>query len=309
MTRLGHALVTGGAGFIGSHLARALVAGGSAVTVLDNLSTGRRDNVPDGARLIVGDVRSDADVRSALEGVDVVFHLAAQVTIRGSFDRCREDLETNLLGTVTLIRAIPKGQVRWLTLASSMAVYADAETPRPVPESHPTLPLSPYGVGKLAAERVAGLLLAELGVPLSVVRYFNTYGPGQAYTPYVGVMTIFTTELLRGAPFIRVFGDGEQTRDFTHVGDIVAGTLATVGRPPGTFNLGTGVGTTVNALARMLRDRLSPATGIRHVPAHPGELRYSIADITRAREALGYAPAHRLSDDVDDVVASVRERL
>jgi UDP-glucose 4-epimerase len=240
-----HALVTGGAGFIGSRLARALLASGRRVTVLDNLSVGRREAVPEGARFVHGDIRSEAHVTDALTGVDCVFHLAAQVTIRGSFDRFYEDLDTNVMGTARLLRALDPARVKWFTLASSMAVYADAATPAPIDESHPTRPLSPYGIGKLAAEGVSRQILEARGIPCTVVRYFNTFGAGQTYTPYVGVITIFATRLLRNEA-ITIFGDGEQRRDFVHVDDIAAGTLATPGGPPGIYNLGTGRGTSLN---------------------------------------------------------------
>ena len=305
MTTGAHALVTGGAGFIGSHLARALLAQGRQVTVLDNLSVGRREVVPDGARFVHGDLRDEAAVADALRDVDCVFHLAAQVTIRGSFDRFYEDLDTNVMGTARLLRALDPAQVRWFTLASSMAVYADAPSPTPIDESHPTQPLSPYGVGKLAAEGVARQILESRGIPFSAVRYFNTFGPGQSYTPYVGVITIFVTRLLRGEG-ITIFGDGAQQRDFVHVDDIVAGTAATPGRQPGTFNLGTGRGTSLTQLAAMLINRLSPGLQPGHAPAQAGELRYSVADISAARQALAYEPTRTLQHDLDQVIASVR---
>ncbi len=305
MTTGAHALVTGGAGFIGSHLTRALLAKGRQVTVLDNLSVGRRETVPDGARFVHGDLRDRAAVTDALAGVDCVFHLAAQVTIRGSFDRFYEDLDTNVMGTAQLLRALDPSRVKWFTLASSMAVYADAPSPAAIAESHPTVPLSPYGVGKLAAEGVARQILEARGIPFSAVRYFNTFGPGQTYTPYVGVITIFVTRLLRGEG-ITIFGDGAQERDFVHVDDIVAGTAATPGRPPGTFNLGTGRGTSLNQLADMLIDRLAPGQRPAYAPAQAGELRYSVADITAARHALAYLPTRTLQHDLDQVIASVR---
>jgi len=307
MTGVTHALVTGGAGFIGSHLTRALLAQGTRVTVLDNLSVGRRETVPDAARLVCGDVRDSAAVADALTGVDGVFHLAAQVTIRGSFDRFCEDLDTNVMGTARLLRAMDASQVRWFVLASSMAVYADAESPEPIAESHPTKPLSPYGVGKLAAEGVCQQVCEARGVPFTALRYFNTFGPGQAYTPYVGVITIFVTRLLRGEPPV-IFGDGEQQRDFVHVEDIVAGTIAAPGRRPGIYNLGTGRGTSLKALARMITRRLEPSIAPVFVPPQAGELRFSIADITAAREALGFAPTRTLEDDFDAVVADIKTR-
>jgi len=305
--RYAHALVTGGAGFIGSHLSRALVAEGRRVTVLDNLSVGRREAVPAGARFVQGDVRDAAAVAEALRDVDCVFHLAAQVTIRGSFDRFVEDLDTSVMGTACVLRALDPAAVGWFTLASSMAVYADAPSPVPIDESHRTEPLSPYGVGKLAAECLCRQILAARGIPFTALRYFNTFGPGQTYTPYVGVITIFVTRLLAGDS-IAIFGDGEQQRDFIHVDDIVAGTTATPGAPPGTFNLGTGRGTSLNRLASMLIGRLAPQQRAIHAAPQTGELRYSVADIGAARTALGFAPARTLERDLEEVIHSVRER-
>lgn len=307
MSTFTHALVTGGAGFIGSHLTRALLAAGHRVTVLDNLSVGRRETVPDAARFVYGDVRDEAVVADAVAGVDGIFHLAAQVTIRGSFDRFYEDLDTNVMGTARLLRAADASVVKWFVLASSMAVYADAETPAPIDESHPTVPLSPYGIGKLAAEGVARQILGARGIPFTAVRYFNTFGPGQTYTPYVGVITIFVTRLLRGESPI-IFGDGQQQRDFVHVSDIVAGTMAAPGKAPGTYNLGTGRGTSLDRLARMLVQRLAPEATLVHAPAPGGELRYSVADITAARRALGYAPSRTLESELDAVIADLRQR-
>jgi UDP-glucose 4-epimerase len=237
-----------------------------------------------------------------------VFHLAAQVTIRGSFDRFYEDLDTNVMGTARLLRAIDPARVRWFTLASSMAVYADAPSPAPIGESHPTQPLSPYGIGKLAAEGVARQILAARDVPFTAVRYFNTFGPGQTYTPYVGVITIFVTRLLRGES-ITIFGDGDQQRDFVHVDDIASGTLATLGKVPGTYNLGTGRGTSLNDLARLLVGRLAPGVKPSYAPAQTGELRFSVADITAARRALGYAPTRSLEAELDGVVDDIRRRV
>jgi UDP-glucose 4-epimerase len=307
MTSFSRALVTGGAGFIGSHLARTILARGAQVTVLDNLSVGRHEAVPPGARFVHGDIRDEHAVQDALQGVDCVFHLAAQVTIRGSFDRFYEDLDTNVMGTARLLKAADPAAVKCFVLASSMAVYADADDPRPIDERHPTNPLSPYGLGKLAAEGVGRQILNARGIPFTALRFFNTFGPGQTYTPYVGVITIFVTQLLRGEPPI-IFGDGEQRRDFVHVDDIVAGVLAAPGRAPGTYNLGTGRGTSLNQLAHLLTTRINPALTPQHAPAPAGELRYSIADISAARRTLGYEPARTLDLDVDGVIADIAER-
>jgi len=302
-------LVTGGAGFIGSHVAHALLQSGRQVTVLDNLSVGARNAVPEGARLVVGDVRSLGAVRDALANVDAVVHLAAQVTIRDSFDRFYEDLDTNLMGTANLVRCIDADRVRWFTLASSMAVYADALRPDPISESYVTRPLSPYGVGKLAAEQICRQMLGQIGVPFTALRFFNTFGPGQTYTPYVGVITIFITRLLRGEPLV-IYGDGEQQRDFVHVDDLTKGVTASLDQSPGTFNLGTGQGTSLNALAALLVARLpGPSARVLHEQARAGELRFSIADIQKARRAFGYSPSRTLVSDLNGVIDDIRRRL
>ena len=300
-----HALVTGGAGFIGSHLSRRLLAQGRRVTVLDNLSVGRATAVPDGARFVHGDIRDARTVAEALRDVDCVFHLAAQVTIRGSFDRFYDDLDTNVMGTACVLREAVAHQVKWFTLASSMAVYADAPTPEPIDERHATQPISPYGAGKLAAESVSRQILAAHGIPFTAVRYFNTFGPGQIYTPYVGVLTIFVTRLLRGEP-ITIFGDGEQQRDFIHVDDIVAGTIGATGGAAGSFNLGTGRGTSLNQLAQIVLSRLAPGQRAQHGPAQAGELRFSVANIDAARHAFGFNPTRSVRDNLDDVIESIQ---
>jgi UDP-glucose 4-epimerase len=300
-------LVTGGAGFIGSHVSRALLAHGLRVTVLDNLSMGRREAVPDGARLVIGDVRDRAAVSDALNGADAVIHLAAQVTIRGSFERFYDDLDTNLMGTANILRCLDRSRIKWFTLASSMAVYADCSSPMSISESYSTEPLSPYGVSKLAAERVCRQMLGAAGIPLTVLRFFNTFGPGQTYTPYVGVITIFITKLLRGE-VPQIFGDGEQQRDFVHVGDITDGVLGSLGKAEGTFNLGSGTPRTLNTLATLLIERISPGIRAVHEPAREGELRFSVADIAAARAAFGYDPTRTLAAHLDEVIADIRRR-
>lgn len=299
------ALVTGGAGFIGSRVVRRLLDRGLEVAVLDDLSMGVRGSVPGEARLVVGDVCRAEDVRAALEGVDAVFHLAARVTVRGSFEAFYEDVRTNVLGTANLLRCLDTRSVRRFVFASSMAVYADSAPGVRVTESHPRDPISPYGVGKLAAERLCAQVLGAEGVPFTALRYFNTYGPGQRFTPYVGVITIFVTRLLRGEPPV-IFGEGDQRRDFVHVEDIAAGTVAALDGPPGTYNLGTGVGTTVRELAELLIEAIDPGASPETAPARPGELRHSVADIGAAAAALGYEPTRELRSGIDAVIEAIR---
>ena len=299
------ALVTGGAGFIGSHVTRELLRRDIAVTVLDDLSTGRREALPSAASLVVGDVRDPGATRAALDGVDAVFHLAAKVSVRGSFEQFYEDVETNVLGTANLLRCLDPQSVRRFVLASSMAVYAESDPGRTVSESHPCHPLSPYGVGKLSAEMLCSHILRQMAIPFTALRYFNTFGPGQRFTPYVGVITIFVTRLLRGeAPIL--FGDGLQRRDFVHVDDIAAGTVAALDGPAGTYNLGTGEGTTVKELAELLVARIDPSVKVISAPAQEGELRHSVADIGEAASKLGYRPRRRLREDIGSVIEAIR---
>ena len=291
ITPFRHALVTGGAGFIGHHLARGLLDRGLEVTVLDDLSVGRRENVPGEARFIEGDIRDPASVDRALEDVDCVFHEAAIVTIRGSVGKFRTDADVNLMGTLNLLERLEGRGVRRAVLASSMAVYADAPTPDPIPESYRTEPISPYGVAKLAAERYWLLMCPRFDAEPVVLRYFNTYGPGQTPTPYVGVITIFVERLLAGRVPV-IFGDGQQRRDFVNVADVVRANLLALERAPGgdVFNVGTGRATSVLDIATALIEDLAPGTSPGFEPGRAEEMRNSVADISAIRR-LGYEPA------------------
>ena len=297
------ALVTGGAGFIGSHVTQRLLRLGAQVRVLDDLSVGLRENVPSGAELVVGDLRDANAVDAALDGVDVVFHLAARVSIRASVERFYEDAQTNVMGTLSLLQGCAAQKVRRFVYASSMGVYADAPTPDQIPETYPTEPISPYGVGKLAGEKYLLCLANALNLEPVILRYFNTYGPRQGYTPYVGVITIFIKRLLAGEPPV-IFGDGGQSRDFVYVGDIADATVLAAQKDVAgeTFNVGTGLATSVNQVAEMLCRKLNPAIRPIYAPEHPGELRFSVPDISKARRLLGYDPKGRLEERIDEVI-------
>lgn len=302
-------LITGGAGFIGSHLADALLARGCEVIIYDNLSTGRRENVAQAAKLIEGDVRDGERLGAALRAVDTVFHLAARVSIRDSIRHFAEDADINLTGTLRVLEACRNAPPRRLVFASSMAVYADSPTPAPVHEDYATEPLSPYGLSKLAAEKYVLRLAPHLGVEPVVLRLFNTYGTRQIDTPYVGVASIFIRRLLAGQPPC-IFGDGEQRRDFVHVSDIVAACLLAMEGSQSGFvaNVGTGRATSVNELAALLCERIAPPLRPQYAPAPPGELRNCIADISTARQRLGYEPRARLEERIDEVIAYLRAR-
>jgi len=304
------AVITGGAGFIGSHLARALLGEGWEVRIVDDFSTGTRANVANGAVVVEGDIRSADVVAPACEGADVVFHLAARVSIRQSVETFCEDADTNLMGTLNVLRSAAAAGVGRIVFASSMAVYADGEAGTPIDEGHSTTPISPYGIAKLAAERYLLLLGPSLGIEPVVLRFFNTYGTGQGYTPYVGVLTIFATRILADEP-CTIYGDGRQCRDFTHVEDIVRGCLLAslkAGAAGGIFNLGSGRGTTVVELGELIRRRLGRGE-FQHVERDPSELVYSVADIGKASRVLGYRPRGRLVDRIGEVIDSIAESI
>lgn len=301
-------LVTGGAGFIGSHLCRALLDSGYLVRILDDFSVGRPENIPDGCEFHHGSVTDHEAVEQATREVQHICHEAARVTIRGSVERFYEDADTNLMGTLRLLDWAGKRGVRRFVYASSMAVYADAPAPRGVAESHALSPASPYGIAKLAAERYLQLLGPALRIEPVILRYFNTFGTRQSFTPYVGVITIFVTKLLRREP-ITIYGDGMQTRDFTHVSDIVQANLLALQTPQasgGVFNVGSGKGTTVLQVADMLKQALWPEAPIIHESARPEELRYSIADISRVASVLGYKPQTNLTSQMPEVISFLR---
>lgn len=302
-------VVTGGAGFIGSHLTEALLGRGYRVVVYDNLSVGRRENVPADADFIPGDVRDARAMAEVLDGAAAVFHLAARVSVRDSLRSFAEDADVNLLGTVRVLEACRQAPPRTLILASSMAVYADSPEPSPVSEHYATEPISPYGLAKLAAERYCLLLCPSLGVRPVALRFFNTYGTRQTDTPYVGVISIFVRRLLSGdRPTI--FGTGRQCRDFVHVSDIVRACILALETPGavGAINVGTGRATSVNDLAAMLCGRIAPEVRPDHAPAQPGELANCIADITRARQVLGYRPEARIEERIDEVIDYLRHQ-
>lgn len=306
----GRVVVTGGAGFIGSHLTSALLARGREVVVFDNFSTGRRENVPAAAQVVEGDVRDAARLTAALRGAEAVIHLAARVSVRDSLAHFGEDADVNVLGTLRVLEACAAARPQRFILASSMAVYADSSLPTPVPESYATEPISPYGVSKLAAERYCLQIAPQFGVRPMILRFFNTYGTRQTDTPYVGVISIFIRRLLRGeAP--TVFGSGEQCRDFVHVSDIVAANLLALEADVAACvcNVGTGHATSVNRIAELLCARIAPHLTPRRAPGQPGELQNCVADVSTAARVLGYRPQGRLEERIDEVIDYLRREV
>lgn len=302
-------LITGGAGFIGSHLTEALLARGLEVVVYDNLSTGQRENVPAAAEFVEGDIRDVARLSAALRGAQAVHHLAARVSVRDSLPNFADDADINLMGTLRVLQACAAAKPERMILASSMAVYADSPTPAPVAESYATQPLSPYGVAKLAAEHYCLQIAPHIGVKPMILRFFNTYGTRQTDTPYVGVISIFIRRLLRGE-VPTIFGAGTQCRDFVHVSDIVAANICALEADAAACvcNVGTGRATSVNQIAALLTQRIAPQLTPRYAPAQPGELQNCVADVTQAGRVLGYQPQGRLEERIDEVIEYLRRQ-
>jgi len=296
------ALITGGAGFIGNHIARLLLKKGWDVVCYDDLSVGKKDYVPDGARLVVGDIRDEGTLTDAMAGCRHVYHLAARVSIRKAVDTFIDDAEVNTLGTLVALRAAKNAGVERFMYSSSMAVYGTVEY-SPQDEKHPINPTSPYGVAKYASERYILVMANQWGVEPVICRFFNTYGARQTPSPYVGVITIFCNKLFAGeAPMI--FGDGGQVRDFIHVEDIARGSvMAMESAPAGTIiNLGTGIGTSVNQVAKLLVDKINPGIVPEHVPPVPGEPGDSIADTSLAKNLIGWEAEKKLDEAISDAI-------
>jgi UDP-glucose 4-epimerase len=284
-------IVTGGAGFIGSHVADALAARGDEVMVLDNLSTGRRENVPLGAQLVEADL-ADAEVAFAQAEPEVCYHLAAQADVRVSVARPDFDAEVNVLGTIRVLEAARRHGAQVVFASTGGAMYGECDSP--ADEDSPRLPIAPYGTSKLCAEEYLATYNRLHGTEHVALRYGNIYGPRQNPHGEAGVVAIFFGRLARREP-LRVFGDGTQTRDYVYVGDVVAATLAAEGRS-GVFNVGTGIETSVLDLVAACQRVAGVSVDATHEPARAGELQRSVLDPVRAERELGFRAATTLED-------------
>jgi UDP-glucose 4-epimerase len=295
-------LVTGGAGFVGSHLVDALVPAND-VRVLDDLSAGRRANLPDEAGLVEADVRDADALADAAADVDVVFHQAAIVSVTESVEDPTGSHAVNSTATLSVLEAARRADAR-VVLASSCAVYGHPDAV-PIPETAPAAPTSPYGLQKYTLDAYARLYHDLYGLETVPLRYFNVYGPRQRGGDYAGVIRAFLSQARAGGP-MTIHGDGEQTRDFVHVSDVVranllAATTEDVGRA---YNVGTGDAVTVRRLADLVRDAVGSDAAVVHEPERPGDIRRSEADLSRAREGLGYEPTVTLREGLADLVAA-----
>jgi nucleoside-diphosphate-sugar epimerase len=304
-------LVTGGAGFIGSHIVDRLLDEGFKVRVLDNLSTGEKKNLAQhqnkkSFQFIEGDIRNFDLVKKTVKGVDAVIHEAALVSVTRSVENPLLSNEVNITGTVNLLKACVDAHVKRFLYASSCAVYGDTET-LPNHENLAPKPLSPYAVDKLAAENYAKVFHNVYGLETVSLRYFNVYGPRQKYGPYSGVISIFINRLLKNKPPI-IYGDGKQTRDFINVKDVVEANMLALSKRKAVgevFNISTGEATTINKLTETIQ-KIMDKTSLKpvHAEPRPGDIKHSYGDISKARRNLEYEPRVQLEKGLSELVKS-----
>ena len=304
-------LITGGAGFIGSHLVELLARAGGEVHVFDNLSSGHRSNLPllGEVSLIEANILDEPALEDALRGVDVVYHLAAAISVAESVDDPRACLRSNVDGTFYVLEAARKAGIKRVVLASSCAVYGDATAP-PVGESSVLSPQSPYAASKAMDESLAEAFFHSYGLETVCLRFFNVYGPRQrADSGYAAAIPRFIDRLARGLP-ATIYGDGLQTRDFVHVRDVTRA-LKLAGEVPSealmrrrVFNVGSGKPTTILHLLDVIRQ--SGVSALDHIflPARSGEVRHSYGSIELAKSALGFAAEIGISDGIQELIAS-----
>ena len=287
------AAVTGGAGFIGSHVVDALVARGDEVYVVDNLATGRRENLNEAATLM------EIDIREPLAGLfeeiqpELVVHLAAQADVGTSVERPLFDAEVNVVGTLNVLEAVRPHGAQLVFSSTGGAIYGECE--RPAREEDERRPVSPYGTAKLAAEEYLATWNRLHGTRHVALRFANVYGPRQLAKLEGGVVAIFM-DRLRAGESVTIFGDGEQTRDYVYVGDVVRAVLAAVGRDGGVFNVGTATETSVNELFDGCRRVAGVETQPTYAAARPGDALRSVVDVSRSERELGWRPQTPLEE-------------
>jgi UDP-glucose 4-epimerase len=294
-------IVTGGAGFIGSHVADALLARGDEVHVLDDLSKGKRENVAAGVELHVADIRDPDAVFDAVRP-EAVVHFAAQADVRVSVERPDFDADVNVVGTVRILEASRRHGAKIVFASSGGAGYGECDGP--APETAPMQPLAPYGTSKLAGEEYLSTYNRLYGSTHVTLRLGNVYGPRQESHGEAGVVAIFMG-LLRDGGTPRIYGDGRQTRDYVFVGDVVTAALAALAHDGGVFNVGTGIETSVLELYAAIRAATVVDRDAEHAEARLGELQRSVLDVSLAARELGWRPERSLADGLAATWASL----
>ncbi|MCE5299676.1 MAG: SDR family NAD(P)-dependent oxidoreductase [Spirochaetia bacterium] len=310
-------LVTGGAGFIGSNIADELIHRGYNVTIIDNLSTGEKCNINPKAVFIKGDVKNPKDIEKCFtKKIDVIFHIAGCASTIKSFDDPAADLYTNVLGTINIINAAIKHKVTRLEYASSMTSYGVVDK-IPVKEIFPARPIAYYGITKYSGERyvMATGIRTDLGYRLNTTafRMFNVYGRRQSLTnPYQGVVSIFIGNAARGED-IKIFGDGEQSRDYVHISDVANAWIGAINNPRAygeVFNLGSGIRVSVNELVDIILKAFGTSRKkhrVSYFPVRPGDQRHMQADITKAKKLLKWKPEMKFDKGLQDVINWAKE--
>ncbi len=305
------ALVTGGAGFIGSNIVPLLVGAGHQVVVLDNLLSGYRRNLDPypAVQWIQGDVRDAKAVARAMQGAEVVFHLAASVGNTRSIEHPIEDSEINVIGTLRVLEAARCARVRKIVFSSSAGIFGELKT-LPIHEDHPVEPDSPYGCSKLAAEKLCLAYSKLYDMEAICLRYFNVYGVNQRYDAYGNVIPIFAHRMLHQEPVI-IFGDGEQTRDLVNVRDVAMANYQAAQScgVSGAFNIASGTRITINRLAELMCAASGMPVTIEHGPPRKGDVRHSLADISAAGNAFGFEPVVGLEEGLAEYMAWARKEM
>lgn len=283
-------LVTGGAGFIGSNIIKRLVELGHEPVVLDNLSSGYKENLLLGVDIFEGDVRNQYLLNQAVRGCHIILHLAACVGNKRSIDYPQLDSDINVIGTLNVLEAARAAGINRVVFSSSAGIFGELKT-IPIDENHLQDPDSPYGVSKLAAEKMCLVYNKLYGMHNICLRYFNVYGPNQRFDAYGNVIPIFANRILKKEP-LTIFGDGEQTRDFVNVHDVASANIkaALSSGVKGVFNIGSATRVSINELTRLMQAVVGAATNVEYGPERPGDVRDSLADISAARAAFGFDP-------------------
>jgi nucleoside-diphosphate-sugar epimerase len=300
------ALVTGGAGFIGSNIVELLLAEGHDVVVLDDLSSGYAQNLVAEAEFVEGDVSAPGVAESAARGCDVVFHLAASVGNTRSIDNPVRDSEVNVIGTLRVLEAARTHSIDRVVASSSAGIFGELKT-LPIAEDHPQDPDSPYGASKLAEEKMCLVYNKLYGMRNVALRYFNVYGKRQRFDAYGNVIPIFAEHMLRHES-VTIFGDGEQTRDFVNVTDVAHANYSAALSPDaaGPFNTGSGTRISINDLAKMMADVTGEPVDIQWGAPRPGDVRDSLAAVGAAERAFGFRPSVALEAGMREYVDWLR---